>query len=308
MRTFITMATVLILTSCGGILKPVEDTPSAQLGEGAIWHPEKEALMWVDIIEGKVFMYKPGEGMVQNIKLGSMVGTVVPASGNYFAVAAQETGIFGLTTDGIPELIAEFPASAGQNVRFNDGKCDPMGRFWVGTMHKEQIKGAADLYMLQNDTMVIKQPDVTISNGIVWDTNKNLMYYIDTPTQSVYSYDYNNETGEISNQRVVIEVPKEKGSPDGMTIDSEGMLWIAHWGGNGVYRWNPDNGELLDRIDVPAPNVTSCAFGGPNLSTMYITTARVGMTEEQLAEYPLSGSLFSIETDFKGLEAYSFAK
>ncbi|WP_462318206.1 SMP-30/gluconolactonase/LRE family protein [Marinilabilia sp.] len=86
------------------------------------------------------------------------------------------------------------------------------------------------------------------------------------------------------------------------------MLWIAHWGGNGVYRWNPDNGELLDRIDVPAPNVTSCAFGGPNLSTMYITTARVGMTEEQLAEYPLSGSLFSIETDFNGLEAYSFAK
>ncbi|WP_462318205.1 SMP-30/gluconolactonase/LRE family protein, partial [Marinilabilia sp.] len=99
-------------------------------------------------------------------------------------------------------LIAEFPASAGQNVRFNDGKCDPMGRFWVGTMHKEQIKGAADLYMLQDDTMVIKQPDVTISNGIVWDTNKNLMYYIDTPTQSVYAYDYDNETGEITNRRV----------------------------------------------------------------------------------------------------------
>lgn len=294
------------MVSCNTDIKTVENTPVAKLGEGAVWHPEKEALMWVDIPAGKVFMYKPEEGIIQDITLESQVGTVVPSTDKYFAVAAQETGIFGLQEDGSNELIAAFPATALPNVRFNDGKCDPMGRLWVGTMHNEIKEGAGNLYMLQEDSLLIKEPGVTISNGIVWDTNKNLMYYIDTPTQKVMAYDYVPETGEISNKQVVVEIPEEMGSPDGMSIDSEGKLWIAHWGGSGVYRWDPETGKMLQKIEVPAPNVTSCAFGGPNLETLYITTARLGLSKDQLEEFPLSGSLFVKETNVKGTAANIF--
>ena len=292
-----------MLTACGEQDKqvtPVPNTPTATLGEGAIWHPEKNALMWVDITQGRVFMYKPGEGMLENIELQSMVGTVVPASKDYLAVAAQEKGITSIKEDGSTEIMVDFPDHAAENVRFNDGKCDPQGRLWVGTMHKQVRKGAGNLYMLQNDSLIVKEKNVTISNGIVWDTNLNVMYYIDTPEQCVYAYDYEAKTGQISNRRVVIEIPKEKGSPDGMTIDSDGNLWIAHWGGHGVYQWNPESGKLLQKIEVPAPNVTSCAFGGPDYKTLFITTAREGLSEEQQSRYPLSGSLFKIKVKAQG--------
>ncbi|MGM0376047.1 MAG: SMP-30/gluconolactonase/LRE family protein [Bacteroidota bacterium] len=306
MKTLLLLLTVTILSSCSSGTEPVKNTPVASLGEGAIWHPEKEALMWVDITEGRVFMYKPGEGMVQNIELESMVGTVVPAAKDYLAVAAQETGITGIKEDGTTEMLTGFPKDAEPNVRFNDGKCDPEGRLWVGTMHKQAQQGAGKLYMLEDDSLHVKESGVTISNGIVWDTNINVMYYIDTPEQSVYAYDYDRETGETSNRRVVIEVPEESGSPDGMAIDAEGKLWIAHWGGHGVYRWDPENGELLQKIEVPAPNVTSCAFGGKDLKTLYITTAKEGLSEEQLEEFPLSGSLFVKDTEIKGTESNLF--
>ena len=308
MKTLLLFLTVALISSCSSGTEPVKETPEAKLGEGAIWHPEKEALMWVDITGGKVFLYKPGKGMVHNIELESMVGTVVPATGDFFAIAAQETGITGIKEDGSTEILADFPPDAEENVRFNDGKCDPHGRLWVGTMHKQAKQGAGKLYMLEGDSLHIKESGVTISNGIVWDTSINVMYYIDTPERCVYAYDYEPETGEISNRRVVIEIPKEKGGPDGMTIDAEGKLWIAHWGGHGVYRWDPQNGELLQKIEVPAPNVTSCAFGGEDLKTLYITTAREGLSEKQLTEYPLSGSLFVIDVEVKGTESFMFKK
>jgi sugar lactone lactonase YvrE len=304
MKTILSLSALLLLASCNSGVKTVENTPTATLGEGAIWHPEKEALLWVDITDGKVFMYKPEKGMIHNIDLESMVGTVVPSSGEFFAVAAQETGIFGIRENGNTRQIGDFPQDALPNVRFNDGKCDPQGRFWVGTMHQQAKEGAGKLYMFDGDSLLVKQPDVTISNGIVWDTNKNIMYYIDTPTQKVFAYDYAPETGEISNRRVVVKVPREKGSPDGMSIDAEGKLWVAHWGGHGVYRWDPETGKLMEKIEVPAPNVTSCAFGGKDLKTLYITTAKVGLSEKQLKKYPLSGSLFVIETDIKGAESF----
>lgn len=306
MKNLLFLSALILITSCSSGIKPVEGTPTAMLGEGAIWHPEKEALLWVDITSGKVYMYKPDKGMIHDISLESMVGTIVPATGDYFAVAAQETGIFGLKEDGTKQKITDFPADALPNVRFNDGKCDPAGRFWVGTMEKTAKENAAKLYMFKDDSLHIKENNITISNGIVWDTNKNIMYYIDTPTQQVVAYDYEPETGAISDKRVVIEVPKEKGSPDGMSIDAEGKLWIAHWGGNGVYRWDPETGNLMEKIEVPAPNVTSCAFGGPDLTTLYITSAREGLSDEQLEAYPLSGSLFVIETDVKGTMANIF--
>jgi sugar lactone lactonase YvrE len=132
------------------------------------------------------------------------------------------------------------------------------------------------------------------------------MYYIDTPTRAVTAYDFNSQTGDISNPSTVIEIPKELGAPDGMTIDSEGMLWVALWGGFGVVRIDPESGSILSKVDVPAPQVTSCTFGGDSLDTLYITTARVGMHEDKLAEFPSSGNIFAVNPGVNGLPVTPF--
>jgi sugar lactone lactonase YvrE len=173
-------------------------------------------------------------------------------------------------------------------------------------MSKKEITGAGNLYCYDGKELKLKQPDVSISNGIVWTADAKTMYYIDTPEKAVFAYDFDAETGDISNKRVAFEIPEKYGYPDGMSIDEEGMPWIAHWAGRAVIRWDPETGEPVDKIKLPAPNVTSCAFGGNDLKTLYITTAREGLTEEQLEQYPLSGSLFKVECDVKGVEANIF--
>jgi sugar lactone lactonase YvrE len=130
------------------------------------------------------------------------------------------------------------------------------------------------------------------------------MYFIDSPTQEIRSYVFNQESGEIVFEKVAIRIPIEMGTPDGMTIDREGMLWIAHWGGYGVYRWNPNTGDLISKIDVPAPHVTSCAFAGEDLGTLIITTAQKNMTPDQLKDYPQSGNLFNVSTGIAGVKGH----
>jgi sugar lactone lactonase YvrE len=188
--------------------------------------------------------------------------------------------------------------------RFNDGKCDPAGRFWVGSMGPRY---QASLYRITANGTCDKMVDsVTISNGIVWTADKKTMYYIDTNTGEVRAFDYDNSTGDIANSRVVIKFPSGIGMPDGMSIDAEGMLWIAHWGGYCVGRWNPATGKMIAKIEVPAPNVTSCAFSGKNLDVLYITTASTGMSANDLIKYPDSGKLFVANPGVKGVKANLF--
>ena len=144
---------------------------------------------------------------------------------------------------------------------------------------------------------------VSISNGIVWTKDKKTMYYNDTPTNTIQGFDYDDKTGNITNRRVVVTIQPGTGSPDGMTIDAEDNLWVALWGGYCVAKFNPRTGELLQKIKVPAPNVSSCAFGGKNLETLYITTARQGMNDDRLKEFPLSGGLFSVKPGVHGVPA-----
>ena len=189
----------------------------------------------------------------------------------------------------------------------NDGKCDPSGRLWVGSMHFQQLANKANLFTVESSgTYRIKKDSVTISNGIVWTADKKTMYYIDTPTSQIKAYDYNDANGAISNERIVVQIPESQGYPDGMTIDKEGMLWVGMWNGNAVIRFNPTTGKIDRKIEVPAHNVTSCAFGGESLDILYITTARVDMTEEELEKYPLAGSLFKILPRVEGVESHFF--
>jgi len=191
--------------------------------------------------------------------------------------------------------------------RFNDGKCDPAGRFWAGTMHIRGQPNHGSLYRLDTDMTVHKMvEDVSISNGIVWTADHKTMYYIDTPTRTVYAYDYDNDTGAIDNRRIAIQVPEGIGFPDGMAIDAEGMLWIAHYEGKAVRRWDPASGKILHTIDLPVSRVTACAFVGNNLDTLYITTAINGLSAERHAKEPHAGSLFVAQPGVTGTLTYRF--
>lgn len=284
----------------------VDNTPAAMLGEGAIWHQKDNVLYWVDITGRQLYRYNPLTGKNRCFEMSSMIGTVVPAANTFMAVVALETGLYGISYEGESVLLSGFPENEAEGNRFNDGKCDPQGRLWVGTMNKQAAKEAGNLYCFDGSVWQNKQAKTTISNGMAWSLDGRTLYYIDTAEYTVFAYDFNNESGEIGNRRVAIQVPVEMGGPDGMTIDSDGMLWIAHWGGNAVIRWNPLNGEVLQKIDIPAPHVTSCAFGGDDLKTLYVTTAREGLTAAQLEEFPLSGRLFRIKLSVCGIPANNF--
>ncbi len=301
--------TVVLLASCSTEKKDevelVLDTKS-DLGEGAIWNYKTGELIWVDITGKILNFYTPKLKNNKEMLTGQMIGTVVPAESGKMMVAL-ENGFYQLDPEtGAKKLIANPEEDIPGN-RFNDGKCDPAGRFWAGTMSTTGKRQAGALYRLDADGSVHKMIDnVGTSNGIVWSPDYTKMYYIDTPTRKVMAWDYNNETGEISNPKPAVEVPEEMGYPDGMTIDADGNVWIALWSGSAVGCWNPETGELLRTIDVPAKNVTSVAFGDDDLGTLYITTARTGTSEEELEKFPLAGGVFKTRPGVKGVEAFFF--
>lgn len=278
----------------------------SELGEAAIWNYETGELIWINITGEILNFYNPIAGNNKEMFTGQIIGTVVPSeSGD--VIVALKNGIYSLDPETGTKTYLVNPEENGPEIRFNDGKCDPAGRFWVGTMSLKGIKEAGALYRLDSDTTIHKMIDnVSVSNGIVWSADSKKMYYIDTPTQKVMAYDYNSATGNISNPKVAVDVPPEIGSPDGMTIDSEGNIWIALWGGSAVGCWNPETGELLKKIEVPAKNVTSCAFGDSDLGTLYITTARQNSSEKELIKFPNAGGVFKIKPGVTGVKAYFY--
>lgn len=287
-------------------VQPVIGTKS-QLGEGAIWNYRTGQLYWVDITGKLLNIYTPRLDINRELYTGQMIGTVVPAESGMVLVALEQGFYFLDPETGTKQFIV-IPEEEPDGNRFNDGKCDPAGRFWAGTMNTQSIKGKGSLYRLDPDSTVHRMlGNVSISNGIAWSLDHSVMYYIDTPTQEVMAFDFDNSTGEIRNGRQVIQIPESMGHPDGMTIDNEGNLWICLWGGAAVGCWNPETGKLLRKIDVPAKNVTSCAFGDADLGTLYITTASIDTDPEELKKYPDAGSLFKVRPGVTGIQASFFA-
>ena len=279
----------------------------AQIGEGALWDSERELLYWIDISNGEIHLFNPADGadrLVANV--GQYIGTVVQRAGGGL-LAAMQRGLYFVNEDGALTQICD-PEKGKPRNRFNDGKCDPAGRFWAGTMPIDCMEPkVGSLYRLDSSLTVTKMLDgITISNGIIWSPDHKTMYYADTPTGVVEAFDYDINSGDISNRRTVIRIANGEGGPDGITIDSEGMLWVAQWGGWKVGRYDPADGKLLDEVRVPAAQVSSCAFGGSNLDELFITTARIGITEANLKSQPLAGSLYRVKTAVKGLKADKF--
>jgi sugar lactone lactonase YvrE len=280
------------------------------LAEGPLWHAERKSFFWVDIDGKKIQEYSWPDGKTNEWQLDYRVSLVVqPANENNTLVLAVQGGIasFDLETGTFTWLVdieKEFTMH-----RTNDGSCDAAGRLWIGTMHSEFEKEKGALYSLEHDLTLTKRLNsVSIPNGIAWSRDGNRMYFTDTPTQTIQSFLFDVASGELKFEKLAITIDKKNGSPDGMCMDEEGMLWIAQWDGFGVYRWNPQTGKMLDKIELPVPQVSSCAFGGENMDQLFITTARENMSEEKIAKYPLSGNVFIAKPGVKGMPVHKFGK
>lgn len=278
----------------------------ATLAEGPSWDERKGFLYWVDVVKKEVHIYDSQKSIDRCIKLDQMVGAAVPRESGGL-VLAMEKGFYALDMETEELTLLNDPEGDLPCNRFNDGKCDEAGRFWAGTMDRNGNTNQGSLYRLDTDMNCKKMLDgLTISNGLAWDTKKQKMYFIDTPTKKIVSFDYDADSGDISNKKVVVQFPEGEGVPDGMTIDDEGMIWVAHWGGGKVSRWNPETGEFLEQILIPATQVTSCVFGGKDLDELYITTAREDLSEKSLLSQPKAGGIFKIRVGVKGSPTFFF--
>jgi sugar lactone lactonase YvrE len=276
---------------------------SAELAEGPIWDPRTNRLAWVDILARRIHLTDLGTGGDEVIQTPLHVGAVAPRAAGGFVAALQDG--FWVVGDGPPQRIAQV-AEARPGLRFNDGKCDPSGRFWAGTMAYDQAEGAAALYRLDADGQATRVLDgVTISNGLAWSLDGRTLYYIDTPTQRIDAFSFSPATGEISDRRPVIRVPSDAGAPDGMTIDAEGGLWVALWGGGAIHRYLD---RRLDRvIRLPVSQPTSCTFGGEGLDELYVTSAWDGLSRAERRAQPLAGAIFRLRPGVRGMPAAAFA-
>ena len=266
------------------------------LGEGPYWDDLTNRIFWVDILQKRFHTYDLKKGNLQSFDIGHMVGCIVPGNDPDTVFAALDIGFASFSMiNGELKLISDPEADLTGN-RFNDGKCDVMGRFWAGTMEMSGQPGRGALYAMDVDFLVKTKIDrVSISNGLVWPLDNKTMYYIDTLTFQIMAYEFEPETGGINNPEVAVEIPRDEGFPDGMTIDNEGNLWVAHWEGSQVCCWDPQSGQKITSIDLPVSKPTSCTFGGENLDRLFITTARVELDDDQLIKEPLAGSIFVLD-------------
>ena len=272
-------------------------------GEGPIYWGNH--LYYVDIEGHALIKLNPNTGEEHSWDVGERIGTVVPSLSEDL-ICAGDSGIYRLNPlTGQKSILADPEADKRPDNRFNDGKCDPAGRFWAGTISTVKKQGDANLYQLDTDGGIsVKIPGVTNSNGICWDEAQQTMYYIDTPSQKVMAYDYVRSSGDISNARIAVDFTgfDVQGSPDGMTIDSEGLLWVAMCHGGAVLCLNPEDGKLIRKIDFPCVETTACTFGGDHFDRLFVTTG----VHKTLKE-PDAGSVFVVDgLEVQGLPAYPY--
>jgi len=262
-----------------------------ELGEGPFWDARTGRLHWVDILGCRLHGCREDGSDLRSLAVPSHLGAAAPWPGGF--IAATRDGLGLLEPSGGFRPLPRSPRLA-RTLRFNDGKCDPAGRFWVGTMAYDSAPGAGALYRVERDGAVAQVLDgVTISNGMAWDLPKGRMYYIDTATRRLDAFDWDAATGGIRNRRCVAAFPESAGWPDGMTLDREGRAWIAFWDGWKVLCVDPDSGATVAEIPVPVQRPTSCAFG-PGERTLFITSARTGLDPAGLARQPAAGALFQV--------------
>jgi len=271
-------------------------------GEGPVWDARAGLLHWVDLLAGVVLSMSPEDGALSRLRVGTVAGAVRPRRRGGLVIAVERG--FALLDPGATKPRTLQEVWCDPSVRMNDGGCDPQGRFYCGSMAYDSAAGRGALHRLDPDGSVhTVLAGVTISNGLVWSRDGTTVYYVDSPTQRVDAFDFDPETGTFSARRTVVEIPPERGLPDGMTIDADGGLWVALWGGGAVHRYTTD-GRLDEVVDVPVPQVSACTFGGAALDDLYITTSRLDVPD---GEQPQAGALFRVRPGVAGLPAAVFA-
>jgi sugar lactone lactonase YvrE len=280
----------------------------ASHGEGVVWDHARHELLWVDVLAGVLHRGRPGPAGVEEIgrnELGCPLGAVAPAEGGGW-IAAADRGFARLSAGGELTWITK-PAAGQPELRMNDGACDPAGRFWAGTMAYAETPGAGTLYRLDPDgTATAMVRGTTISNGLGWSADAETLWFADSGRGTVDAFRFDLETGSLSGRRTVIAPAPDGGVPDGLTVDAEDHVWVAMWDGGEVRRYTPD-GELVARVRLPISRPTSCCFGGPNLSTLFISTAQKKAEAEPETTEPAAGRLFRADTGIRGVVQPLFA-
>lgn len=276
----------------------------AKHGEGPMWYAAENLLVWLDIAAHLVHFYDPVRDHDRAIDVGQPASAVVPRASGGLALALQEGYAALDPASGQVELIAAVKQDTPG--RMNDGKCDCAGRFWAGTMASNQARGSATLYRLERDhavTAVLR--DVTIPNGPAWSLDNRTMYFNPGATGGVDAYDFDPQTGAMSNRRPFISIPSGTGVPDGLTVDAEDHVWVAVWGGWAVHRYSPD-GQLVHVVRLPTAHVSCPTFGGPDLADLYITTSQEGLSAEEQRAQPHAGSLFRYRPGVAGPPPFAY--
>lgn len=276
-----------------------------RLGEGPLWHPTKQRLYWVDIENHDLYQ--------SNSELTGYTKNTFPTPIGAFGFIKDSGLILAVgdgfaTSEGDPATLHSLwqPYPERPDIRMNDGKVDPAGRFWAGTLDPAHAQAA--LYRLDPDgSRHTVLQGIGISNGLGWSPDRKTMYYTDSLRATIYAFDYDFNTGAISNQRTFVSLPKDERGvvPDGLCVDVEGCVWSAHWNGWQVVRYAPSGDPLLT-IELPTQLVTSCTFGGPNLDQLFITTAWTDLTEAQRVAQALAGAVFTVQTQTQGQPTHFF--
>jgi sugar lactone lactonase YvrE len=275
----------------------------ARLGEGPAWDAATGTLLWVDIYDHRVHRYDPATGEDRPFDTGETVGFAVPAADGRILVGLKSHLAFLDPRDGSIERIASIGLDQPDS-RINDGAVDPRGRLWFGTLSKRE--GGAALYRYSADGGLERmETGLTISNGLGWSPDARTFYLTDSPAKRMYAYDFDAERGTLSSRRTLAHPGDEDGFPDGLAVDAEGGVWSARFDGGCVVRYAPDGRETA-RIAIPVPRATSCAFGGADLRDLYVTTASVGMGEDEIEAAFDSGDLFRARVEVPGLAAVPF--
>ena len=261
----------------------------ASHGEGPVW--ADGVLYWVDLTGCHLHAWRADDGTVRDFQFSEPVCAVASLSEGRMLIAfAQRLAYVNLADLSCEEICQVEPDLPGN--RCNDGKMDPSGRFWIGTMSLGgAVEGAGALYRLDEGGRLTRVLDkLTIANGMGWSRDSKTMYFIDSPTREIWAFDFDSSDSSIRNRRTVIRVPDGLGIPDGMEIGRDGTLWVAHWGAGCVCQWCPKSGRLLQRVDTGCPHTSSCCFSDEG--HLYITTSRLGLDEAAFANHPRSGGLF----------------
>lgn len=276
----------------------------ARLGECPVWQAERQQVYWVDIYNHRVHQFDPASGRDRHFDVGDVVGAIALAGAERLLVALRDRLAFlNLQTGEIAPLRQmEF---SHPDTRLNDGKCDPQGRFWVGSI--SEAPGQAALYRYDPDGSLHQmETGLTISNGLGWSPDGSTFYLTDSAQRQIYAYDFEAETGAIGNRRVLVDLGDEAVEPDGLAIDGQGNLWSALWDGWCIACFNPTGQEIF-RVKMPVQRPTCLTFGGIHLTNLYITSASVGLSQKEIQQGFYAGDLFYLSTVSSGMPTHQFS-